>query len=115
MPFRALIHRKADVAQIVSALQALKAEDKKTYEGVLGILAQTIVTSILPYITQEPKLQPVLEDNRIRLICTILSQMFRESKTQTRSNIAKSSVFKALLHELAPIRLQSTKNNLKNV
>ena len=51
MPFRALIHRKADVAQIVSALQALKAEDKKTYEGVLGILAQTIVTSILPYIT----------------------------------------------------------------
>jgi hypothetical protein len=108
-----VIHRKADVAQIVSALQALKAEDKKTYEGVLGILAQTIVTSILPDITQVPKPQPVLEDNRIRLICATLSQMFRDSKAQTRSYIAKSSVFKALLHELAPITPAEYKEQLE--
>jgi hypothetical protein len=107
-----VIHRKADVAQIVSALQALKTEDKKTYEGVLGILGQTIVNTILPDLTQEPKPQPP-QDNRVRLICTILSKMFRESKIQKRADISKSSVFKALLRELAPITPAEYKEQLE--
>ena len=112
VPGAQLVHIKADVEQIVSALNTLRDPGEETaYKGALRILAEAVAAQVLDRLRPQPQVEQL--DARARFLCSKLSELFRETPVLNRGEIAQSAVFKSILKELLQVAPKDLRDELE--
>uniref|UniRef100_A0A7J3X6S8 Uncharacterized protein n=1 Tax=Thermofilum pendens TaxID=2269 RepID=A0A7J3X6S8_THEPE len=102
VPGAQVVHVKADVEQVVSALNTLRSrEGERAYKGALAILAEAIATTVLEKMVPQPQPQAELLDQRVRSLCSKLSKLFGETPVLSRTDTVRNAFFKEILREVA--------------
>lgn len=113
VPGAQIVHIKADVERIVSALDTLRSrEGREAYRGALAILAEATAASALEKLVPQPQAEQL--DPRMRFLCSKLGEFFKEERVATKSDIAHSASFKQILKEIADVAPEELKAELEN-
>jgi len=113
VPGAQIVHARANVEQMVSALETLKMrEGKGAYEGALALLAETVVATVLEKLAPSPP--EAKPDPRVQLLCSKLSEIFEGRPALSRTDVANSAAFKAILRELAPLAPKELREELES-